>query len=235
MIQGNPPSSTSIASCASKSQCIVAMSLKFETLNSKRIQMRQMNWQMNTNHIKSHQITSNHIVPINNIFADQSDISRLSRHCSRWQAEWWTEAARAWTSEEFHGATLETRRDVRGWICHICQHSIVGPIRSTVFPGTTHKPFGNSSAHSRLDWMGQVQWVSSFWRNLLDSGHSDLARCPQQPRFGQFIQFDYGQATFGMPDHVKTLAGRLVLYVMLRDLWSSIFIYDFICCIYRYL
>lgn len=24
-------------------------------------------------------------------------------------------------------------------------------------------------------------------------------------RFGQFIQFDYGQATFGMPDHVKIL------------------------------
>ena len=59
--------------------------------------------------------------------------------------------------------------------------------------GTTRKPFGNSTARSHLD----------FNRNEnsnLSSQHWTLIL-----RFGQFIQFDYGQATFGMPDHVKTL------------------------------
>ena len=36
-----------------------------------------------------------------------------------------------------------------------------------------------------------------FLENLIKSSGS--------VRFGQFIQFDYGQATFGMPNHVKTL------------------------------
>lgn len=33
------------------------------------------------------------------------------------------------------------------------------------------------------------------------------------PRFGQFIQFDYGQATFGMPDHVKSLGPGISICV----------------------
>ena len=63
-------------------------------------------------------------------------------------------------------------------------------------------------------WMGLQMHLVSF--QFL--GKSTGLTLQDAPRFGQFIQFDYGQATFGMPNHVKTLGGRLVLYVMLRDL-----------------
>ena len=50
----------------------------------------------------------------------------------------------------------------------------------------------------------ELNTMSSRWLSLvLRLNYSE--RNGHSARFGQFIQFDYGQATFGMPDHVKQL------------------------------
>ena len=48
-------------------------------------------------------------------------------------------------------------------------------------------------------------------------------------RFGQFIQFDYGQATFGMPDHVKNFGcSKWMVGNAFSVIWLLMYIYDYI-------